>query len=163
MRTFDNDVPSVVTSDEWENEPCRVEVLDENATTRYAIKNNQATEAQIAEMREKVNLKNKGYSVLIDENKGESSKRLAEALADLDFGIISSDVLERVQNNINTPKDLLDYAKATESISNRCQKQATTTADIDKADQSAGGAKISLAFKDGTIAVGVQVGDRNGE
>lgn len=159
-RAFDNEIPVVDTPevvDDWDV-PCKVEVLDENTTTRLAIKNGNATEDVIAQMREKVNKRNKGLSVLIDENKGNSAARLSEALATLDEGVISSDILERVRENIQTPKDLLDYAKAIESINSRMIKQATTTADADKAMQGANGIKIGLAFKDGTVALGVSTG-----
>lgn len=163
-RAFDNNIPTVDVPkvvDDWET-PCKVEVLDENASTRFAIKSGNATEDMIAQMREKVNKRNKGLSVLIDENKGNSAARLSEALATLDEGVISDDVLERVMDNIQSPKDLLDYAKAIESISSRMLKQATTTADADKAMQGANGLKIGLNFKDGTVALGVKVGDDNG-
>ena len=163
-RAFDNDIPTVDVPkvvDDWET-PCKVEVLDENASTRLAIQNDYATEDMIAQMREKVNKRNKGLSVLIDENKGNSAARLSEALGSLDAAVIDEDVIERVKDSIQNPKDLLDYARAIESISSRMLKQATTTADADKAMQGANGLKIGLNFKDGTVALGVQVGDGNG-
>jgi len=153
---------SGISNDEWENEPCKVEVLDENEETRLAINDNTATEEMVAQLREKVNKHNKGISVLVDENKAESSKKLAEALFDLDEGIVNSNVLERVQKNIQTPKDLLDYAKAVDSISNRIDKQLTRTADKDEAKKGMKGVKIGLAFNNGQIAVAVDGDDYGG-
>lgn len=163
-RAFDNNIPTVDVPkvvDDWET-PCKVEVLDESASTRLAIKSGNVTEDMIAQMREKVNKRNKGLSVLIDENKGNSAAELSEALSELVQNIVSPEILERVGNNIQTPKDFLDISRALETINATMLKQATTTADADKAMQGANGLKIGLNFKDGTVALGVKVGDDNG-
>lgn len=151
-----NPIPSI---DEWENEPCRLTVLDEDTDTRMAIKDNTATEAMVAEMREKVNKRNKGIAVLIDENKGESAKNLSEAIFALDSALIETDIINKVKKNINTPKDLADYVKATEIIYNRMMKSMTQTADIDDAKKGNKDLKIGLAFGDGKIALAI---DTNG-
>lgn len=144
MRAFDKDLPAV---------------SDDNAEVRYAIQNNVATEQMIAEMREKVNQRNKGLSILIDENKAESSKRLSDGLAKLDEGVLDEEIIEKVKGNINTPKDLLDYAKATESIYARLIKQSRDSADRDTAPATQNQIKIGLAFKDGTKALEPQAAE----
>lgn len=155
---FNNDpIPSV---DEWENEPCKTTVLDKDTDTRMAIREDTATETMIDEMRRKVNKRNKGIAVLVDENKGESAKNLSEAIFSLDSALIDGKTIERVKKNINTPKDLSDYAKATETIYNRMMKSMTQTADIDESKKSNKDLKIGLAFGNGTVALRV---DTNGE
>jgi hypothetical protein len=158
-----NSIPSV--NDEWENEPCKVDILDKDAETRMAIRDNTATEEMIAQMRDKVKKRNKGIAVLIDENKGESAKNLSEAIFSLDSALIDSETIERVKKNINTPKDLSDYAKATETIYNRMMKSITSTADPDEAKKGMKDVKIGLAFGNGKIALAVDTngdGDNNG-
>lgn len=158
----DKSIP-VVNDDNWDNEPCQVEVLDNDADTRMAIRDNTATEAMVAEMREKVNKRNKGIAVLIDENKGESAKNLAEAIFGLDSALIDSKTIERVKKNINTPKDLSDYAKATETIYNRMMKSMTQTADSDEAKKGNKDIQVGLVFGNGKVALSVDTsGDNNG-
>lgn len=153
----DKSIPNV---DDWENEPCLTTVLDKDAETRMAIRDNYATEDMIAQMQEKVKKRNKGIAVLIDENKGESAKNLSDAIFSLDSALIDKKTLEKVKKNINTAKDLSDYAKATETIYNRMMKSITSTADPDEAKKGNKDLKIGLAFGNGTVALSV---DANGE
>ena len=153
----DKSIPNV---DDWENEPCLTTVLDKDAETRMAIRDNYATEDMIAQMQEKVKKRNKGIAVLIDENKGESAKNLSDVIFSLDSALIDEETLEKVKKNINTPKDLSDYAKATETIYNRMMKSITSTADPDEAKKGNKDLKIGLAFGNGTVALSV---DTNGE
>lgn len=153
----DKSIPNV---DDWENEPCLTTVLDKDAETRMAIRDNYATEDMIAQMQEKVKKRNKGIAVLIDENKGESAKNLSDAIFSLDSALIDKKTLEKVKKNINTAKDLSDYAKATETIYNRMMKSITSTADPDEAKKGNKDLKIGLAFGNGTVALSV---DTNGE
>lgn len=145
-----NPIPDV--DDEWEN-PCKVEVVDNDAETRIAIKENNATEAMISEMRKKVNQRNKSLSVLIDENKTNSSFNLSQALLELDGALIDSDILQRVKENIQTPKDLESYCKSVDSIYNRMQKQMLNSSDKDdtlnKVKES-----VRIMFGNGTVALG---------
>lgn len=138
MRAFDEQMPVVVNT--------------ADGNTELALENS-ATEEMIAEMRRRVDAKNKAISVFIDEKKGESAKKLSENLAKLDKGILDEETIERVQKNITTPKDLLDYAKATESIYGRIIKQSRESADAEKAPPSSREIKIGLAFADGTSAM----------
>lgn len=137
MRAFDNVLATV----------------NENGENVSLVETGKATEEMIAEMRKRVDTQNKAISVIIDEKKGESARKLSEGLAKLDRGILNNETIERVQSNINTPKDLLDYAKATESIYSRIIKQSRDSADTEKAPPNRNEIKIGLAFKDGTSAM----------
>lgn len=104
-------------------ESLKAEVLSPEEETKLAIENGTATEKMIAEMRQKLNNRNKGLALIIDENKAESSKRLSEALLELDAGLINSEIIDRVKENIKTPKDFADYAKAIDMIYCRLQNR----------------------------------------
>ncbi len=134
-------------------ESFKAEVLSPEEETKLAIENGTATEKMIAEMRQKLNNRNKGLALIIDENKAESSKRLSEALLELDAGLINSEIIDRVKENIKTPKDFADYAKAIEVIYCRLQKQMLNSADKDdtlnKVKES-----VRLMFGNGVMALG---------
>lgn len=144
-----NDFP-VVEAEQWKDvENINAETVSKNELAMLALKDGTATEAMINEMRGKVNKRNKAISTLIDSNKGESARNLSEALTELDRGVIDSAILSEVQNNIKTPKDMLDYAKATEAIYNRMIKQATSTSDPNKRDDSMRNIKIGVMYGNG--------------
>lgn len=147
--------------DEWENEPCRVEVLDTDAETRMAIRDNEATETMVAQLREKVNKRNKGIAVLVDENKGESARLIAENFSNIATKLLSDEVIEGVVANVKSGKDFESIAKGLATLNDLMDKQLTRTADKDEAKKGLKGVKIGLAFNNGELAVSVD-GDENG-
>lgn len=147
--------------DEWENEPCQVEILDKDAETRLAIRDNQATETQIAQLREKVNKRNKGIAVLVDENKGENARIIAENFANITTKLLSNEVIDSIVENVKSGKDFESIAKGLATLNDLIDKQLTRTADKDEAKKGMKNVKIGLAFKDGEIAVAID-GDDNG-
>lgn len=155
-----NSFPSADT-DNWDD-PCQVEIADSDTEKRLAIKESAATEAVIAAMRDKVDKRNKGIAVLIDESKGQSALRLAEALSMLDNAIVSDDVIRRVEDSIKTAKDFSDYVAAREKLHNIMMKQSTTTADRQSAGQGIKDMKVAVNFGDGkqVLIIG---GESNGQ
>ena len=128
---------------------------------RISIMQENSNASMVSLLRENVEKRKKALSVLIDENKMNSSKRLAEALVSLDNILLDEEVLAAVKSSIATSKDpaksYSDFAKAATEIHNRIEKQLSSS-DPEIQQQGLNGKSIKVAVSDSTGTTMVSIG-----
>lgn len=128
---------------------------------RISIMQENSNASMVSLLRENVEKRKKALSVLIDENKMNSSKRLAEALVNLDNILLDGEVLAAVKSSIITSKDPAksygDFAKAATEIHNRLTKQLSSS-DPEIQQQGLNGKSIKVAVSDSTGTTMVSIG-----
>lgn len=129
---------------------------------RISIMQENSNASMVSLLRENVEKRKKALSVLIDENKMNSSKRLAEALVSLDNILLDEEVLAAVKSSIATSKDpaksYSDFAKAATEIYNRMMKQQLSSSDPEIQQQGLNGKSIKVAVSDSTGTTMVSIG-----
>jgi uncharacterized protein YpiB (UPF0302 family) len=137
---------------------------EEIEEARISIMQNTQSASMVTLLRENVEQRKQQLSVLIDENKVNSSKRLAEALASLDDVLLDDEVLQAVKDGIISSKDPAksynEYAKATTELYNRMMKQQLSSADPVAPQNAMSGKSIKIAISD---ASGTTMVDFSGE
>lgn len=129
---------------------------------RIVLNQDTANASMVSALRKNVDERKKRLAVLIDENKLNSSGRLAQALVNLDGILLDEEVLQAVKEGIVTSKDPAksynEFAKASTEIYNRMMKQQLSTANPDATQNMAGKKSIKIAVMDSSGATMVSIG-----
>ena len=140
-----------------------IEMTDEQVEeARLSLLNGIPNASMVSLLRRNVDERKKRLSVLIDENKVQSSQRIANALCELDSVLLDEEVLAAVKDGIVNSKDPAksynEFAKASAELYNRMMKQQLSTANPEAPQNVNNGKSIKVAVCDSSGAVMVAIG-----
>ena len=118
--------------------------------------------SMVSLLRKNVEERKKQLAVLIDENKVQSSQRIAEALCSLDGVLLDEEVLSAVKEGIINSKDPAksynEFAKASTELYNRMMKQQLSSANPDAPQNASSRKSIKVAVFDSSGSTMVSIG-----
>lgn len=140
-----------------------IEMSDEQVEeARISLLQGTPNASMISLLRKNVEERKKRLSVLIDENKINSSERLANALIELDSVLLDEEVLQAVKGGIISSKDPAksynEFAKASTEIYNRMMKQQLSSANPEAPQNVSNKKSIKVAVFDSSGATMVSIG-----
>lgn len=140
-----------------------IEMSDEQVEeARVSLLQGTPNSSMVSLLRKNVEERKKRLSVLIDENKINSSERLANALIELDSVLLDEDVLQAVKDGIISSKDPAksynEFAKASTEIYNRMMKQQLSSANPEAPQNVSNKKSIKVAVFDSSGATMVSIG-----
>ena len=140
-----------------------IELSDEQIEeARISLLQNTPNSSMVSLLRKNVEERKKQLSVLIDENKVQSSQRIANALCSLDEILLDDEVLESVKDGIINSKDPAksynEFAKASTELYNRMMKQQLSSANPEAPQNVNGKKSIKVAVFDSSSATMVSIG-----
>lgn len=140
-----------------------IEMSDEQVEeARISLLQGTPNSSMVSLLRKNVEERKKRLSVLIDENKINSSERLANALIELDSVLLDEDVLQAVKDGIISSKDPAksynEFAKASTEIYNRMMKQQLSSANPEAPQNANNRKSIKVAVFDSSGATMVSIG-----
>lgn len=143
-----------------------IEMTDEQVEeARLSLLSGTPNASMVSLFRRNVDERKKRLSVLIDENKVQSSQRLANALCELDSVLLDEEVLAAVKDGIVNSKDPAksynEFAKASTELYNRMMKQQLSTANPDAPQNVNNGMSIKIAVQTSSGATMVEIGGDN--
>lgn len=126
---------------------------EEVEDARIAILGGNQTSSQLAKMKQEVEKQKRALSVMIEESKVDSARRIAQSLVALDDVLLDKKVLAAVKESIVNSKDPAksynEFAKARAELYNSMMKQQLSSADPESAANRASGRSIKVAVTDG--------------
>lgn len=129
---------------------------------RISLMQGTANASLVSALRKNVEERRKRLSVLIDENKINSTERLANALIELDGVLLDEEVLQAVKDGIISSKDPAksynEFAKASTEIYNRMMKQQLSSANPEAPQNVNNKKSIKVAVFDSSGATMVSIG-----
>lgn len=136
------------------------DVSDEEVEeTRINILQSTASASMVSKMRQNVEERKRALAVVIDENKINSSERLANALVNLDSILLDDEVLFAIKDGIISSKDPAksynEFAKASNEIYKRMQQQQLSSADPDASQNKPKSVKIAVVDSTGATMVSI--------
>lgn len=129
---------------------------------RISLLQGTPNSSMVSLLRKNVEERKKQLSVLIDENKVQSSQRIANALCSLDEVLLDKEVIEAVKDGIINSKDPAksynEFAKASTELYNRMMKQQLSSANPDAPQNVNSRKSIKVAVFDSSGATMVSIG-----
>ena len=129
---------------------------------RISLLQGTPNSSMVSLLRKNVEERKKQLSVLIDENKVQSSQRIANALCSLDAVLLNEEVIEAVKDGIINSKDPAksynEFAKASTELYNRMMKQQLSSANPDAPQNANSRKSIKVAVFDSSGATMVSIG-----
>lgn len=140
-----------------------IEMTDEQVEeARLSLLSGTPNASMVSLLRRNVDERKKRLSILIDENKVQSSQRLANALCELDSVLLDEEVLAAVKDGIVNSKDPAksynEFAKASTELYNRMMKQQLSSANPDAPQNANSRKSIKVAVFDSSGATMVSIG-----